>query len=393
MKILYITNIFPNSPKDPRGRFIYESIKAVKAEGNEVNVFVTNTIKPKIIPDLIKRNNHFYINKNLFDSEIIIESGNYLSIPRNFYKSISIFFYRKMLLPKIKDHIIKFEPRVIHCHDNLSAFIILPFAKKLDIPVCLTIHGIDTSKQLKNKYMRSINKKIYDQVDSIFVVGKTIIQDIRCKNILENQKKIFFIPNGIKKIRNKKRKTIDLDSLKFISVSNLEEGKGIDLNIKALSLFNKKYPSYNWTYKIIGDGSQKNNIKNLIKKERLQNKITIKGLCNEDEVFKNLVNSDVFILPSYREAFGIAYLEAMSHGLITMGVSNQGPSHFIKDNVTGFLVKPNSYKAIEKFILFVKNNMLDARKIAERGSIYVQKNFTWNIHAQKLIKHYEDLIK
>ena len=71
----------------------------------------------------------------------------------------------------------------------------------------------------------------------------------------------------------------------------MEEGKGIDLNIKALSLFNKKYPSYNWTYKIIGDGSQKNNIKNLIKKERLQNKITIKGLCNEDEVFKNLVNS------------------------------------------------------------------------------------------------------
>ena len=68
----------------------------------------------------------------------------------------------------------------------------------------------------------------------------------------------------------------------------MEEGKGIDLNIKALSLFNQKFPSYNWTYKIIGDGSQKNNIKNLIKKERLQNKVIMKGLCNEDEVFKNL---------------------------------------------------------------------------------------------------------
>lgn len=391
MRILYITNIFPNSPKDSRGRFIYESIKAVKAKGNKVNVFVTNTFKPKIILNFLKRNNDF-LNKNLFDSEIVIESGNYLSIPRNFYKSISIFFYRKILLPKIKDHILKFEPRVIHCHDNLSAFIILPFAKKMDIPVCLTIHGIDTSKQLNNKYMRRINKKIYNEVDSLFVVGKTIIKDIRCKNILENQKKLYFIPNGIKKIRYKKRKKIDLNSLKFISVSNLEEGKGIDLNIKALSLFNKKFPFYNWTYKIIGDGSQKNNIKNLIKKEGLQNKITIKGLCNEDEVFKNLETSDVFMLPSYREAFGVAYLEAMSYGLITMGVIEQGPSHFIKDKVTGFLIKPNSYKAIEKFILFVKNNMIDAKKIAERGSIYVQKNFTWNIHSEKLIKHYEDLI-
>ena len=208
MRILYITNIFPKSPKDSRGRFIYESIKAVKDKGNKVNIFVTNTFKPKIIFNLIKRNNDFCINKNLFDNEIIIESGNYLSIPRNFYKSISIFFYRKILLPKIKDHIIKFEPKIIHCHDNLSAFIILPFAKKLAIPVCLTIHGVDTSNQLKNKYMRNITKKIYNEVDSLFVVGKTIIKDIRCKNILEKQKKLYFIPNGIKKIKNKKRKKL-----------------------------------------------------------------------------------------------------------------------------------------------------------------------------------------
>ena len=68
-----------------------------------------------------------------------------------------------------------------------------------------------------------------------------------------------------------------------------------------------------------------------------------------------------------------------------MGVSNQGPSHFIKDKVTGFLVKPNSYKAIEKFILFVKNNMLEARKIAEK-EIFMSKKFLMEYTLTKINK-------
>ena len=116
------------------------------------------------------------------------------------------------------------------------------------------------------------------------------------------------------------------------------------------------------------------------------------GACNHHEVYKQLSQADIFILPSYREAFGIAYVEAMSCGLLTVGVKGQGAEAFIEHGKTGLLVSPKSVDSLSQALAAVLASPDIMQAIAEEGRNHVYKNFTWEDHAQHLTKVYQELI-
>jgi glycosyltransferase involved in cell wall biosynthesis len=115
------------------------------------------------------------------------------------------------------------------------------------------------------------------------------------------------------------------------------------------------------------------------------------GACAHDQIYILLKSADVFVLPSYREAFGIAYLEAMASGLLAIGVESEGPSAFIKHGDTGFLVPPRDSDALARQLIRIAGDRPAMRKIAESGRDYVTRNLTWNRHAEKLIDIYREL--
>ena len=74
-----------------------------------------------------------------------------------------------------------------------------------------------------------------------------------------------------------------------------------------------------------------------------------------DEVIKNMRESDIFILPSVNETFGMVYLEAMASGCITVCTKNDGIAGIIKDGENGFLTEPeNINETLKKIKYFVQ---------------------------------------
>ena len=72
--------------------------------------------------------------------------------------------------------------------------------------------------------------------------------------------------------------------LRVISVSNLHEGKGIDLNIMALAKLEKSGVG-DWSYQIVGDGDEKAKLKALVAKHGLQSKVQFHGSQPHNKVF------------------------------------------------------------------------------------------------------------
>jgi glycosyltransferase involved in cell wall biosynthesis len=183
------------------------------------------------------------------------------------------------------------------------------------------------------------------------------------------------------------------DVVRLVSVSNLHEGKGIDLTLIALARLQSEGIS-NWTYRVIGDGRERSALLRLTSELELTERVRFIGAVRHAEIFSQLASDDVFVLPSYREAFGIAYLEAMAAGLLTIGVMGEGPSQFIRNGENGVLVRPRD---VEALVVALRNILIGDhnrwREIALEGQRTVQDFYTWDKHAKQLVEVYGHVIR
>jgi glycosyltransferase involved in cell wall biosynthesis len=119
------------------------------------------------------------------------------------------------------------------------------------------------------------------------------------------------------------------------SVSRLARRKGLDRTIRAIALL-RDVPV---RYLIIGDGNERRYLEDLAADLGIQNRTEFLGVVSEEEKFDILAGSDVFVLPSLHEGFGISYIEAMSVGLPVIAGRSGGHTDFILGGENGILLE------------------------------------------------------
>jgi len=136
--------------------------------------------------------------------------------------------------------------------------------------------------------------------------------------------------------RNKARDALGITQEKKIVgfVGRLDNCKGVDLLIKAAAILCKKDPLYHFV--IVGHGTQRNHLERLVNQLSLKENVTFTGLCkNPPEVISAF---DVAIVPSRREAFGIAAIEFMRMKIPVIASNVGGLVEVIQHNKTGILL-------------------------------------------------------
>jgi glycosyltransferase involved in cell wall biosynthesis len=387
--ILYITPWFPNAPEEVSGNFIYRSCEALAKAGISMVTLVVRPWTPKLLGLLRRDWIRPRLQKEKFGSEFHLYESRYLSIPRYFLKQVTHFCYRHTTDRVIASLIKKFNIQLIHAHTELEAG---HLNKKFNLPVVMTLHGIETARRsLSTRARRKSLKKNLMGVNRVILVGEPLrphFSEIAGSDnhfcIIHNG---FFLPEGLNRAKEKSGPEI-----RIISVSNLAEGKGVDFSIQALDLV-QKAGFKNWTYHIVGEGNERKKLEAMVKTYGLGDKVVFYGHQNHVQAINHLKKADVFLLPSYRESFGIANLEAMALGLLSIGVRGQGPEGFIKHGATGFLVPPRDVQSIAGLLTDILRRKIDWPAIAMAGCEHVRKNFTWDIHAQKLKALYGELLE
>ncbi|HRN69932.1 MAG TPA: glycosyltransferase family 4 protein [Candidatus Woesebacteria bacterium] len=300
MKILIISNNY--SPYfDGISIFTNNLVSQLKKNGHVINLL--NFDKQVSGKNLSWRD--FIYTKSTFHSyysPIQIMNPNFFSHPD---KGLRNFVFTNMVYRVSNKVIIAYKPDIIHIiYPRLFSAIY-----STQIPVISSVY----SEEVRNTYPV---KQLIRKSNKIIAISKytaNLVQTVDNVSI----RKTTVIPCSIDinsyKINNNVKKNY------ILSIGRLSQEKNFDSTIKAFALLPNKIKEI-YRYVIIGNGKEKENLENLIKKLKLQNSVTLLGNLSEKEKIRYLQQSKYFILcprikKGEQEGFGIVYLEAQASGL------------------------------------------------------------------------------
>ena len=226
--------------------------------------------------------------------------------------------YELALSSKLFDVISKHKIDILHVHYAIPHAYAAYMAKKIlkengyNIPIITTLHGTDITLVGNNPFYKPAVTFSINKSDIVTCVSKSLMEDTR--EFFGIKREIKVIPNFIDIDKYAKKHNLcqgnmlaQDDEKIIVHVSNFRPLKRI---IDVLKIFEKINQKINSKLIMVGDGPDKKKAKDFLRKNNLKNKVIFLGKTSEvDEI---LCSSDLFLLPSEKESFGLAALEAMA---------------------------------------------------------------------------------
>jgi len=204
-----------------------------------------------------------------------------------------------------------------------------------------------------------------------------------------SRNKVKYVPNGI--LGDLFRK---IDSRSFVKKYNLknkfvvsyigriQKYKGLDQIIKILPRLDKRI-----VFLAMGkDAGDRKRLVELSKSLRVHDRVIFTGEISDNEKLSGLDASEIFIMPSEWEAFGIVILEAMARGNAIISTRNEGAEFLVKKE-NGLLYDLGDLNSLEKYIkiLFVDKKLRDRMK---KSNLKKAREFLWSDIAKELEEIY-----
>ena len=392
MKVLLISHMYPSSFNSIEGIFVHQQVKELQRQGCEVKVISPVPITPFPIKYFSKKwKKYSQIPEKAIWDGIEVYYPRYLDFPKAlFFASSGERMFRgiKKIVNKIHRDF-KFD--LIHAHVALpDGYAGMLLAKESKKPLIVTIHGADFQRTiLKNKKCKENIEKVINFSNKTIVVSNKLKKTGE-KELKIEPEKILIIPDGINQDEIFKRESNLLRKYEnkkiILSVSHLIKTKGIDLNLRAIAKLKDKYQDL--IYLIIGEGRKKKSLEKLTRDLNLEENVEFLGQLPHTKVMEYISICDIFSLPSWKEGFGVVYIEAMAHKKPVIACRKEGPEDFIKNKETGLLVKPKDVDNLVEAIDYLLSNSESAKEIGERARKLVLENYIWEKIVGQLIKVY-----
>ena len=338
--------------------------------------------RPKNIPQKIGENEYY--------------SGVYKNGDNIYEKFINIIFqyefYRRndKIYEDLKNKVYIENYDVIHAHSLFeNGYLAYKAKKEYGIEYVVSIRNTDVNGYFKTaKHLRKIGIEIMKNSKRIVFISpsyKDFVLDNFVKEVDKNEieKKCEVIPNGIEdfwieNIPVNRKDLLKIGEVHLIHASRIDKNKNINTSIEITKELRER--GINSFINIVGDGAEK---QKLIEKYRDLDYVKFHEKATKDMLIKYYDNSDILIMPSRYETFGLVYPEAMSRGLPIVYTKNQGFDKYFEDGVVGYPIEYNNVEEGIKAILSILENYNNI----SNNCIENSKLFSWN----KISKEYKNI--
>ncbi|MFD1738525.1 N-acetyl-alpha-D-glucosaminyl L-malate synthase BshA [Bacillus salitolerans] len=315
----------------------------------------------------------------------------YHEVQVNHYSVFQYPPYDLALASKMAEVIDREELDVLHVHYAVPHAVCAVLAKQManrDVKIITTLHGTDITVLGYDPSLSDLIKFGIEKSDKVTAVSKQLIE--QTYDLLKPEKDLVPVYNFVdERVYHKK----DVGYLKgeygilpeekiLIHVSNFRQVKRVSDVIQAFEKIQAFIPS---KLLLVGDGPELTVVNRLVKEKGLTNHVLFLG--KQDNVEELYSISDLKLLLSEKESFGLVLLEAMACGVPCIGTRVGGIPEVIVDGETGFLCEVGNIGEITDKAISILSDTVLHRKMADASLKRVKEFF----NTTKIVEQYERL--
>lgn len=334
---------------------------------------------------------HFISSGLPFRLEKVYSNIFYHEVEVNQYSVFQYPPYDLSLANKMAEVARREQLDILHVHYAIPHAICAFLAKEMvggNLKIVTTLHGTDITVLGFDSALSEMIRFGIEKSDAVTAVSVDLIR--QTEELLQTTKKITpvynFIDNRVyyKKdyscLRNEYK--IEDHEKVIIHVSNFRPVKRVTDVIRSFEKIVQEVPA---KLLLLGDGPEYSKICNLVKELGLQDKVLFLG--NQKQVADFLSISDLMLLLSEKESFGLVLLEAMACQVPVIGTNAGGIPEVIVDSKTGYICDVGDIEAVSQKAVDILTNSELHQDMAKQSFLRATTFF----NKESIVAKYEDI--
>lgn len=324
------------------------------------------------------------------------ENIYYHEVEISTYPLFDFPLYTPALASKIVE-VAKFEQLdIIHAHYAIphatSAFLAKEILGDANLKIVTTLHGTDITLVGLEPSFLPVMKFSIEKSDGVTAVSNFLRE--KTKTNYSITKDIRVIPNFIDTAKYRRtpqpdvRKSLADDGEKvIIHVSNFRPVKRVPDVVRIFAEIRKKVPS---KLILVGDGPDRSNCEQIARELGVWS--DVKFLGKQLELVCLLSASDLFLMPSQSESFGLSALEAMACEVPVVSSSVGGLPELVVHGETGYIAEIGDVERMAKYAVELLTNPQRYRLFAAAGRRRAEEQFESKKVVHEYVRYYEQVL-
>jgi len=357
---------------------------------------MTTQIKPKIlfiVPLPPPIHGAALRNQSLVQSQMLNKYFNIRVLPMHFIasmKDMGKFSLNKLFKSiafqfSIIGALLSFRPQLVYFNVATYGFALYRdylysiTVRLLGFPMAMHVRTQRVKEQTTgSSFKRNLFKSFFRR-STVICLSKILAEDL--DGVLSKDPVI--INNGIA-LMNFSFQRNPSDKVRILFLSNFMKSKGIVELIEASRICKEK--GYDFSLTIAGSDFDfsKSEIEEMVRKQKLESVIHVKGGIYGEAKIRELTNADIFVLPSYFEAFPGVILEAMQAGIPVISTFEGAIPEIVENNQSGVLVRPKDTRELALAMQDLLSNPQKRKMMGLRGKELFHEKFTLEIFEKNM---------
>lgn len=308
------------------------------------------------------------------------------------YKYFILNLLRLKRIPKELEKtqpLLEYRPTIIHLLTSRTFENIEPYLQTKKVRLIVSFRGYDINVfPFESDSNKLLTQKIFQKAHKLHFVSKALMDT--AISLGADAQKCIVVRRSVKVGTDELRPKPKISKkVVILSVGRLVWEKGYYYGLKTMAILKGK--GYNFEYRIIGEGVDKEMLRFHIKRLKLSNQVKFLGQLSHQDVKAMMQEVDIYFQPSVIEGIPNSIFEAMFYSLPIVSANTGGIPEVVEHEVSGFLSSICNYNSFSNNIIkLVEDGDLRLR-MGIAANTHIVKNFSREMEIQKWKEVYASL--